>query len=91
MRGAVRNLAFVAAAVTLLAAISFFSADDQALEAASRSAACAGRGPKCHAALARLVKTPFFQDRQFRVGGAIVDVRCTRTAYLIGDQHCAIK
>ena len=78
-------------AATALAAYSFFASDDQAVEAAARSTACAGRGPKCSAALARLVKTPFFQDRQFRLHGATVDVRCTRTAYLVGDYHCAIK
>jgi hypothetical protein len=87
---ALRSLAFVLAAVTVAAAYSFFSADDHAIEAAARSKACAGGGPRCHAALARVVKTPFFQDRQFRVGPATVEVRCTRSAILVGDYQCAI-
>jgi hypothetical protein len=78
-------------AVAVVAAIGFYTSDDQAIEANARSIACAGRGPKCHAALARFAKTPFFQDRQFRVGGETVEVRCTRTAYLIGDYSCAIR
>jgi hypothetical protein len=86
-----RSLALAVAAATVVAAYSFFSADDQAIEAVARSKACAGGGPKCHAALARVVKTPFFQDRQFRVGNATVEVRCTRTAILLGDYQCAIR
>jgi hypothetical protein len=86
-----RSIAFVFLAVTLVAAYGFFTSDDRAIEADARSTACAGRGPKCHASLARFFKTPFFQDRQFRVGGATVDVRCTRSSYLIGDHRCAIR
>jgi hypothetical protein len=91
VRSAVRGFGIVFLAVMLVAAYGFFTSDDQAIEATSRSTACAGRGPRCHAALARFVKTPFYQDRQFRVGGATVDIRCTRTGYLIGDQRCAIR
>jgi hypothetical protein len=91
VRLAFRCVAFVFMGVMLVAAYSFFSSDDRAIEAAARSVACAGRGPKCHAALARFVKTPIYQDRQFRVGSATVDVRCTRTGYLVGDHHCALE
>jgi hypothetical protein len=91
VRRATRILGWVLAAIVVAAAYSFFFADDQAIEVAARSKACAGGGPKCHAALARLVKTPFFQDRQFRVGTATVEVRCTRTAILLGDYQCAIR
>jgi hypothetical protein len=77
--------------VTLVAAYTFFTSDDAAIEANARSTACAGRGPKCHAALERFLKTPFFQDRQFRVGGATVSVRCTRAGYLFGELRCAVK
>jgi hypothetical protein len=86
-----RSLALVVAATTVVAAYSFFSADDHAIEAVARSKACAGGGPKCHAALVRFVKTPFFQDRQFRVGNATVEVRCMRTAILLGDYECTIR
>jgi hypothetical protein len=88
---AVRSLAFVLAAVAVAAAYSFFSADDHAIEATARSKACTAGGARCHAALARVVKTPFFQDRQFRVGTATVEVRCTRKAVLVGDYQCAIR
>ena len=91
MSRALRSLAFILALVTAASAYSFFTADDHAIEALARSKACAGGGPKCHAALARVVKTPFFQDRQFRVGNATVEVRCTRTAILLGDYQCAIR
>ena len=86
-----RILGWVLAAVVVVAAYSFFSADDQAVEVAARSKACAGGGPKCHAALARLVKTPLFQDLEFRVGSGAVKVRCTRTAIILGDYRCAIR
>ena len=75
----------------LVAAYGFFTSDDRAIEASARSTACGARGPRCHAALTRFEKTPFYQDRQFRVGDATVDVRCTRTGYLIGEHHCAIR
>ena len=79
-------------AVVIVAAYEFFTSDDQALDKESRAMACAGRGARCHAALARFMKTPFFQERQFRVdGGATVDVRCTRTFYLVGEHHCAVR
>jgi hypothetical protein len=91
MRAARILLALVMAAILVATAYSFFFADDQAIEVAARSKACGGGGPNCHAALARLVKTPFFQDREFRVGTATVEVRCTRTAILIGDYQCTIR
>jgi hypothetical protein len=88
---AFRSFSFVLGAIALVAAYGFFTSDDRAIEAAARETACAGRGPKCHASLARLVKTPFYQDRQFRLGGATVEVRCTRTWYLVGEHRCAIR
>jgi hypothetical protein len=88
---AIRSLGWVLVAIVVAAAYSFFFADDHAIEGAARSRACAEGGPKCHAALARYVKTPFFQDREFRVGTATIEVRCTRTAILFGDYQCAIR
>src|SRR5262245_16687782 len=75
-----RFFSVVFLALVLLAAYSFFTSDDRAIEADARTVACAGRGPKCHAALARLLKTPIWQDLRFRVGRDTVDVRCTRSA-----------
>jgi hypothetical protein len=86
-----RVLGFILLALTLVSAYGFFTSDDQAIEADARAKACANRGPKCNAALTRFAKTPFFQDRQFRVGAATVEVRCTRASYLFGDHVCAIK
>jgi hypothetical protein len=91
VRSAFRVFGVLFLAVMLVAAYGFFTSDDAAVEANARSIACAGRGPKCHAALERYLKTPFFQDRRFRVGGATVDVRCTRTRYLIGEHRCAVS
>jgi hypothetical protein len=85
------GVAVVVVAVVAVLVYGFFTADDQAIEAEARKAACSDRGPRCHAALARFLKTPFFQDRQFRVDGASVDVRCTRTGYLFGDYRCATR
>jgi hypothetical protein len=91
MGSALRAFGFVFLAVTLVAAYGFFTSDDRAIEADARSTACAGRGPKCHAALARFLKTPLYQDRQFRVAGGTVEVRCTRTGYLVGEHRCALR
>jgi hypothetical protein len=87
----VRPLGPLFLAITLMAAYRFFTDDDKAIEADARSRACVQRGPKCQAVMTRFAKTPFFQDRQFRVGGATVDVRCAREGYLFGDLVCAIK
>jgi hypothetical protein len=91
VRLAFRGFGVIFMGVMLVAAYGFFTSDDQAIEAAARSAACAARGPRCHAALARFVKTPFYQDRRFRVGDTTVNVRCTRAGYLIGEHRCAIR
>jgi hypothetical protein len=62
--------------------------DNQAVETRARAEACAGRGRQCVATMARLLRTPFFQDLQFRVPGAVVEVRCQRSLYLVGSYAC---
>jgi hypothetical protein len=64
-------------------------ADNAAVEAQARSKACDRRGARCDAAMTRLLRTPFFQDFEFRVGRRVVDVRCRRAFYLAGSYACA--
>jgi hypothetical protein len=83
-------LGYLFLALVLVAAFNFF-ADNRPTEAKARTVACSGRGPKCTASMTRLFRTPLWQDIQFRVAGQTVEVRCARTAYLFGEQACAVR
>jgi hypothetical protein len=81
-------IAVVALAVAGSAAYSVF-ADSSAVEAQARATACAGRGQRCAPALAKVVRTPFFQEYELHLDRKPVTVRCTRSFVLVGDYSCA--
>jgi hypothetical protein len=80
----------VAVVVTVIAGLGVLNVvrGDPAVEALARARACAGRGPRCTAARTRIMRTPFFQEHQFRVNKATVDVRCVRSWILVGRYQC---
>lgn len=90
MRAFSRALPLLFLAAVLVAAYGFFS-DDRTTEAAAQQAACAARGPRCTARLARLQKTPLWRELHFRIGAETVVVRCTRSAYLVGEHRCVSR
>jgi hypothetical protein len=89
MRVFYRVLGFVLLAAALVSAYNFFALADQ-IEPRAQEAACAGRGPKCTAAMTRMFRTPLWQDVRFRVARETVEVRCARSAYLFGEYACAV-
>jgi hypothetical protein len=89
MKTVIRALGPVFLGLVLVAAYSFFT-DDSAVESRARALSCAGRGPKCVSALARLEKTPLWRDLQFKVGRDMVTVHCTRIWILLGEHRCAV-
>jgi hypothetical protein len=80
-----------AAVVTVVVVLAVLGVvrDDPRVETMARAQACAGRA-NCRAAKTRIMRTAFFQDHQFRVGAATVDVRCTRSLYLVGEYSCRV-
>jgi hypothetical protein len=63
--------------------------DNSALQSRAAAEACAGVKAPCRADLARLMRSPFAQEFDFRVGRQTVRIRCTRSLVLVGDQTCA--
>jgi hypothetical protein len=90
MRLAIRLIGLLFVLAAILGAYNFFSIG-AAGEAAARAAACAGRGPRCTPVMTRLERTAFWQDVHFRVGGRMVQVRCARSAYLLGQLRCSAR
>jgi hypothetical protein len=90
MKVALRILGLLCLAAAGLGAYNFFTLGPAA-EAGARIAACSGRKPPCTPALARIERTAFYQDTQFRIGKDTVTVRCARTAYLFGELRCAVR
>jgi hypothetical protein len=90
MRTLFRILGFVFLGLVLVTAYGFFQ-DDRETEAAAKAAACAGRGAKCVARLARLEKTPLWREMDLRVGPETVIVRCTRAFHLFGPHSCVVR
>jgi len=85
-----RAFSLVFLAAVLVSAYNFFSLQGQA-ESQARAAVCAGRGPKCAPVMTRLFRTPLWDDVRFRRGTETVEVRCARSAYLVGEYRCAIR
>jgi hypothetical protein len=65
--------------------------DNASLETEAASQACLGGRPRCAPALTRLLRTPFFQDLDFRASGRDVQLRCKRSLYLVGPYNCALR
>jgi hypothetical protein len=61
--------------------------DNSAVVRQATAEACGGT--PCKAPIARLLRTPFFQELDFRAGGQTVHVRCNRSLYLVGTYACA--
>jgi hypothetical protein len=62
--------------------------DNTALRVRAEGLACQGSKSPCKAAPARLLRTPFFQELDFRVAGKTVRIRCNRSLYLVGAYQC---
>jgi hypothetical protein len=80
----------VAVVMTVLAAAGVYNVlgDNTAVQRQAALAAC-GPGAPCKSVLTRLLRTPFFQDFDFRTSGQTVRVRCNRSLYLVGAYACA--
>jgi hypothetical protein len=85
-----RAFSVVFLAAVLVSAYNFFSLQGVA-ETQARAAVCATRGPKCAPVLMRLFRTPLWDDVRLRLGGQTIEVRCGRTAYLVGEYRCAVR
>jgi hypothetical protein len=59
--------------------------DSSGVEALARERASC---PEAHCHLSRIERTPFGQSFEFRRQGAIVMVRCSRSALLVGPFEC---
>ena len=90
MRALSRVFGLVFLGLALVAAYGFFT-DDEAVQTQARGVACAGRGPRCTAGLARLEKTALWRDLQFHVGRDRLTVRCVRAAYIAGAHRCRLR
>jgi hypothetical protein len=62
--------------------------DNTALQAQAAATACTGAKPPCRPALARLMRTPFSQELDYRVSGKTVQVTCKRSIVLVGPYTC---
>lgn len=63
--------------------------DNAGVEAQARAQACLGGRAGCVPTLTRLLRTPFFEDLDFRASGRDVPLRCQRSLYLVGPYGCA--
>jgi hypothetical protein len=81
----------VAVAVGLMSISGAYNVlgDNGRVEAEARAQACLGGRPGCVAAITRLLRTPFFEDLDFRASGSNVQLRCQRSLYLVGPYGCA--
>jgi hypothetical protein len=78
----------VVAAVASLSGLYNVLGDNAVVQAQAEMEACGG-GPPCKAAITRVLRTPFFQDYDFRARGVSVQIRCSRSLYLVGSYGCA--
>lgn len=90
MKGVVRVGGLVFLATMLVAAYNFFVLGPRT-ETEAHKAVCAGRTGRCAPGLVRMMRTPFWQDLRYRVGGREVDVRCARSLYLVGEFRCSVR
>jgi len=81
-----RVVAVLVAVASLIGAYNVLG-DNAAVQAQAEREAC-GDGPPCKAAITRLLRTPFFQDYDFRARGVSAQIRCRRSLYLVGAYGC---
>ena len=85
-----RILALVVIAA-VIAGMTNLYADAGPIERMARKAVCDKHdATPCHERLGRIARTPFFHDYEFKDNGRTVNVRCTRTYYLVGDRTCRV-
>jgi len=82
-----RVVMLVAMAAGLAGAMNVFG-DNSALQTRAAAEACAGGKAGCRADLARMMRSPFAQEFDYRVSGRTVTVRCTRSFWLVGAYAC---
>ena len=82
-----RLIALLATAAGLAGAYNVYS-DNSALRTRAELQACAAAKPPCRAAIARMARSPFFQEFDFRLAKETVRIRCTRSLLLVGPYDC---
>ena len=85
-----RILSFVIIAVVIAGVVNVY-ADAGPIERMARARVCERHAPPCKERLGRVLRTPFFHDLDFTVGGRSVTVRCNRSFVFVGDYACALK
>lgn len=85
-----RIISFVIIAIVIAGVVNVY-ADAGPIERMARARACEHHGSPCKERLGRVLRTPFFHDLDFTVGGRSVTVRCSRSFIFFGDYACAIK
>jgi hypothetical protein len=87
-------LMFIAA--TVAGAMNVYSNVDPIVSMA-RALACrqtnaeGAAADRCGAQLTQISRTPFFQDVRFQTRRRVLNVRCARAFYLVGDYGCVIS
>jgi hypothetical protein len=67
-------------------------ADAGPIERMARKAVCdRHEGKPCRERVARIARTPFFHDYEFKDEGRTVNVRCARSYYLVGERSCSLR
>lgn len=92
MRGPSRAIGRVVMVLVLAAGVAGAHnvlGDNSAVLARAEAEACAGAKPPCRASLARLLRSAFGQEIDYRVARQTVRIRCTRSLFLVGEYSCA--
>jgi hypothetical protein len=91
LKSFLRLLIFVACVVFSVAGVYNVLSDNIEVVRMATAVACAGEGPKCDGRMTRMERNPIAQSFEIVTPKKKVDVRCTRSFYLLGEYSCALR
>jgi hypothetical protein len=91
LKSFLKLLFFVACVVFSVAGAYNVLSDNIEVVRMATAVACTGEGPKCDGRMTRMERNPIAQSFEIVTPKKKVDVRCTRSFYLLGEYNCVLR
>jgi hypothetical protein len=91
MKRAAQVVIFLLCVVFSVAGAYNVLSDNLEVKRMAEATACGTEGAKCNPQMTRMERNPIAQSFEFVTAKKKVDVRCTRSLYLLGEYGCVLR
>lgn len=91
MKRAAQVIVFLVCVLGSVAGLYNVLSDNTEVVRMATAVACGNEGPKCNGQMTRMEKNPIAQSFEIVTAKKKVDVRCTRSLYLVGEYSCELR